>query len=79
MKTDYILMAETPLLQGKLLEAHDYLKKAYSIGSVRAFRDQPKLYLQIAKSKALDEEDVLLQFSALNVNARLLSEIKGDQ
>ncbi|WP_187644902.1 MULTISPECIES: hypothetical protein [Paenibacillus] len=35
--------------------------------------------LEIAKSKVLDEEDVLFQFSALNVNARLLSEIKGDK
>ncbi|WP_431089713.1 hypothetical protein [Paenibacillus sp. 8b26] len=35
--------------------------------------------LEIAKSKVLDEEDLLFQFSALNVNARLLSEIKGDQ
>ncbi|MFK4439503.1 hypothetical protein [Paenibacillus sp. RC21] len=75
----YILMAETLLLQGKTLEAHDYLKKAYSIGSARAFRDQPKLYLKIAKSKALDEKEVLFQFSGLNVNSRILSEIKGDK
>ncbi|WP_339201743.1 hypothetical protein MKY24_08070 [Paenibacillus sp. FSL P2-0322] len=75
----YIQMAETLLHQSKPGLAHKYLKKAYSIGGARAFRDQPKLYLEMAKSKALDEQDVLLQFAALDVNAKLLSDLKDNQ
>ncbi|WP_316243485.1 hypothetical protein [Paenibacillus polymyxa] len=75
----YIQMAETLLLQSKPGLVHKYLKKAYSIGGARAFRDQPKLYLEMAKSKALDEQDVLLQFAALDVNAKLLSDLKDNQ
>ncbi|MEK3851319.1 hypothetical protein MKX59_19960 [Paenibacillus sp. FSL R7-0340] len=75
----YIQMAETLLHQSKLVLAHEYLQKAYSIGSARAFRDQPKLYLKMAKSKALDEQDILLQFAALDVNAKLLSDLKDNQ
>jgi hypothetical protein len=33
----------------------------------------------MAKSKALDEQDVLLQFAALDVNAKLLSDLKDNQ
>lgn len=72
-------MAETLLLQCKPLLAHEYLKKAYSIGSARAFRDQPKLYFEMAKSKALDEQDILHRFKSLDVNAKLLSELKDSQ
>ncbi|URJ46304.1 hypothetical protein MF628_000827 [Paenibacillus polymyxa] len=75
----YIQMAQTLLHQSKPVLAHEYLKKAYSIGSARAFRDQPKLYLKMAKSKALDEQDILLQFAALDVNAKLLSDLKDNQ
>lgn len=75
----YIQMAETLLHQSKPVLAHEYLQKAYSIGSARAFRDQPKLYLKMAKSKALDEQDILLQFAALDVNAKLLSDLKDNQ
>ncbi|MGZ0040395.1 hypothetical protein [Paenibacillus ottowii] len=74
----YIQMAETLLLQSKPALAHEYLQKAYSIGSARAFRDQPKLYLEMAKSKALDKQDILLRFKALDVNAQLLSELKDN-
>ncbi|SEI79910.1 hypothetical protein [Paenibacillus polymyxa] len=75
----YIQMAETHLLQSKPGLAYKYLKKAYSIGGARAFRDQPKLYLEMAKSKALDEQDILLRFKSLDVNAKLLSELKDSQ
>ncbi|AUO05079.1 hypothetical protein C0638_00130 [Paenibacillus sp. lzh-N1] len=75
----YIQMAETLLLQSKPVLAHEYLKKAYSIGRARAFRDQPKLYLEMAKSKVLDEQAILLRFKALDVNAKLLSELKDSQ
>ncbi|MDY7994065.1 hypothetical protein UY536_25250 [Paenibacillus polymyxa] len=74
----YIQMAETLLHQSNPVLAHKYLKKAYSIGSARAFRDQPKLYLELAKSKALDEQDILLQFTALYVNAKLLTDLKDN-
>ncbi|WP_348621998.1 hypothetical protein [Paenibacillus polymyxa] len=75
----YIQMAETLLHQSKPVLAHEYLQKAYLIGSARAFRDQPKLYLEMAKSKSLDEQDILLRFKALDVNAKLLSELKDSQ
>ncbi|MGR6761359.1 hypothetical protein ACU1JV_05830 [Paenibacillus sp. T2-29] len=75
----YIQMAETLLHQSKPVLAHEYLQKAYSIGRARAFRDQPKLYLEIAKSKALDEQDILLQFAALDGNAKFLSDLKDNK
>lgn len=75
----YIQMAETLLHQSNPGLAHEYLQKAYSIGSARAFQDQPKLYLKMAKSKALDEQDILLQFTTLDVNAKLLSDLKDNQ
>lgn len=75
----YIQMAETLLHQSKPVLAHEYLQKAYSIGRARAFRDQPELYLEIAKSKALDEQDILLQFAALDVNAKFLSDLKDNK
>lgn len=74
----YIQMAETLLHQSNPVLAHKYLKKAHSIGSARAFRDQPKLYLEMVKSKSLDEQDILLRFKALDVNAKLLSDLKDN-
>lgn len=75
----YIQMAETLLHQSNPVLAHEYLQKAYLIGSARAFRDQPKLYQEMAKSKSLDEQDILLQFAALDVNAKLLSDLEDNQ
>ncbi|WP_237166216.1 hypothetical protein [Paenibacillus polymyxa] len=74
----YIQMAETLLHQSNPVLAHEYLQKAYLIGSARAFRDQPKLYQEMAKSKSLDEQDILLQFAALDVNAKLLTDLKDN-
>jgi tetratricopeptide (TPR) repeat protein len=58
----YINMGETLLYLDNVEDAKKYFESAYKIGTKRAFSERPKLYLEMAKAKSINNDAVKKEF-----------------